>query len=169
MRVVIVAAVASNGVIGDDGGLPWHHPEDLEHFRRTTVGHPVVLGRRTFEAVRRRLGGPLPDRHNVVLTHRPGSLPEGVVAVDSPAAAVREAAATGAAVTYVAGGASVYGQFLPRADELLLTELPTAVEGDTTFPDVAWDRWREVDRDRRDAFDVVRYVRDEPANGRPGE
>ena len=160
MRVVLIAAVAANGVIGDDGETPWHYPADLAHFREATVGHPVVMGRRTFERIRADLGGPLPDRENVVLTHRPGSLPEGVVGVDSPEAAV-EAAESDPGTVYVAGGGSVYEQFLPRADELLLTELSESVEGDTRFPDVAWDRWEETERDRYGEFDVVRYVRRE--------
>lgn len=164
MKLSLVAAVAANGVIGADGEMPWHYPEDLAHFRRTTVGHPVILGRRTFETVRERLGGPLPERHNVVLTHRPGSLPDGVVAADSTAAAVRAAGATGASTAYVVGGASVYEQFLPEADELLLTELDDSVEGDTTFPPVEWNRWREVRRQPYEAFDIVTYRRvDRPA------
>jgi dihydrofolate reductase len=166
VRVVLVAAVAANGVIGADGGMPWHLPADLAHFRRTTVGHPVVLGRRTFDRVRTTVGGPLPDRTNVVLTTRPGSLPahEDVVAVESVDAAVDAAAATGAATVYVAGGASVYEQFLPRADAMVLSELHDAHEGDTTFPPVDWERWRAVDRTGHEAFDVVTYERaDGPA------
>lgn len=160
MRVVLVAAVAANGVIGDDGETPWHLPEDLAHFRRTTVGNPVVLGRRTYETVRRRVGGPLPDRTNVVLTSRPDRLPDDVVAVSSVAAALAAAAETGSETVYVAGGGSVYEQFLSRADGMVLTELDRAVEGDTRFPTVDPGRWRETDRDVHDAFDVVTYERD---------
>jgi dihydrofolate reductase len=161
MRVVLVAAVAANGVIGDDGEMPWHLPADLAHFRRTTVGHPVVLGRRTFDRVRAVVGGPLPDRTNVVLTTRPGSLPahDDVVGVDSVEAALDAARATGAATAYVAGGASVYGQLLPRADAMVLSELHDAHEGDTTFPSVDRERWRETDRDPHERFDVVTYER----------
>lgn len=159
MELVLVAAVAANGTIGADGEMPWHYPEDLAHFERTTTGHPVVMGRRTFEAIHRRLDGPLPGRHSVVLTTRPASLPDGVVAVDSVDAAVRAAADTGAETAYVVGGASVYEQFLPRADGLVLTELDEAFEGDTSFPAVAWDRWVETARDRHDAFDIVTYRR----------
>jgi dihydrofolate reductase len=159
MRVVLVAAVAANGVIGADGETPWHLPEDLAHFRRTTVGHPVVLGRRTYESVRRQLDGPLPDRTNVVLTSRPDRLPDDVVGVASVEAALAAAAETGADTAYVAGGGSVYEQFLPHADGMVLTELDRAVAGDTRFPTVDRTRWREVDRDAHDAFDVVTYAR----------
>jgi dihydrofolate reductase len=159
MRVVLVAAVAENGVIGADGETPWHLPADLAHFRRTTVGHPVVVGRRTYETVREQVGGPLPDRTNVVLTSRPETVGEDVVAVSSVEAALDAAAATGTDTVYVAGGGSVYEQFLPRADGMVLTELRRAVAGDTRFPAVEWDRWRETDRERHPSFDVVTYVR----------
>ena len=169
MRLVMIAAVAANGVIGADGEMPWHYPADLEHFRETTTGHPVIVGRRTFEAIRERLGGPLPDRDNVVLTGDPDRLGGDVTAVDSRAAAIDAAAATGASTAYVAGGASVYETFLPVADELLLTELREAVEGDTAFPAVTWDRWTETEREVHEAFDIVRYRRTEtPAEGERG-
>ena len=169
MRTALVAAVAANGVIGADGRMPWHYPEDLAHFERTTTGNPVIVGRRTFETVHQRLGGPLPERCNIVLTHRPESLPGEVVAVSSPAAAISEASAADGNTAYVAGGASVYEQFLPRADELVLTELRKSFEGDTTFPTVDWARWQETDRDRYDEFDVVTYVRDRGADSVPSE
>jgi dihydrofolate reductase len=165
MRLVMIAAVAANGVIGADGEMPWHYPADLDHFRETTTGHPVVLGRRTFEAVKDRLGGPLPDRHNVVLTSDPAQFDAEVTAVDSRAAAVEAAAATGASTAYVAGGASVYETFLPVADELLLTELRESATGDATFPAVDWDRWTETERDAHEAFDIVRYRRTETPAG----
>jgi len=165
VKLSVVAAVAANGVIGTEGRMAWHYPEDLAHFRETTVGHPVILGRRTFEAIRDRLGGPLPDRHNVVLTTRPESLPEGVVGVDSRAAARREARSTGATTAYVVGGASVYEQFLPEADELVLTALRESFDGDTTFPAVDWDNWRELDRQHHEAFDIVTYRRSGDASG----
>lgn len=159
VRVVLIVAVASNGVIGADGETPWHLPEDLAHFRRTTLGHPVILGRRTYEAVRRQVGGPLPGRTNVVLTSRPERFADDVVAVSSVEAALDAAAATGAETAYVAGGASVYEQLLARADAMVRTELRRAAEGDTRFPAVAWERWREVGRETYDAFDVVTYAR----------
>jgi len=163
MRLVVIAAIAANGVIGADGSVPWHYPADLDHFRETTTGHPVIVGRRTFDAIRERLGGPLPNRDNVVLTHDPDRLPETVTAVDSRAAARDAAAETGAATAYVAGGASVYETFLPVADELLLTELDEGFEGDTTFPSVAWRHWTETERESHDPFDIVRYRRTDPS------
>ncbi len=168
MRVVLVAAVAANGVIGADGEMPWHLPADLEHFRELTLGHPVVVGRRTNEAVRASLGGPLPGRTNVVLTTTPEALPNDVVAVDSVRAALDAAAATGTATAYVAGGGSVYEQFLPRADAMVLSELDESFAGDTRFPAVDCERWRETSRERYDRFDVVTYVRDDEGRADTG-
>lgn len=159
MRLSLVAAIAANGVIGADGEMPWHLPKDLAHFRETTVGHPVVVGRHTFEAIAAAIDGPLPDRKNVVLTSRPETLPDSVTAVSSLEAARREIRAHDADIAYVAGGGSVYRQLLPEADELVLTELADSYEGETTFPTVNWDQWREVERERHDEFDIVTYAR----------
>ncbi|MGB9986863.1 dihydrofolate reductase [Salarchaeum japonicum] len=158
MKLSIVAAVAANGVIGREGGMPWHYPEDLQHFKQTTTGHPVIMGRRTFESIRDRLGGPLPDRTNIVLTSTPDSLPDGVVGVGSVDEAVSAARARDDEA-YVVGGETVYRQFLPDADELVLTELSEEYEGDTHFPDWSHENWTEVERDDREEFAFVTYRR----------
>lgn len=158
MEVTIVAAVADNGVIGDDGELPWHHPEDLRHFKRTTVGHPVVVGRRTYESIVDRLGGPLPDRLNVVLSSRTLDLPDGTVRAGS----VEEALAVVGDhddEVYVVGGAAVYEQLLDRADRLVLTEIHATHEGNVRFPEWNREEWVEVDRDDREALSFVTYER----------
>lgn len=159
MNLSLVAAVAANGVIGSDGEVPWHLPADLEHFKQTTRNHPVIVGRRTFDTIYRQLGEPLPERDNIVLTTRPERVPGDVETAGSVEAAVRLAEETGTETAYVIGGASVYRQLLPRADELVLSELERSYEGDTTFPSVAWDDWREMRRERHDEFDVVWYAR----------
>jgi dihydrofolate reductase len=160
---VLVAAVADNGVIGRDGGMPWHLPADLRAFRRTTTGHPVVMGRRTYESIAARLDGPLPDRHSVVLSTRALDLPAGAEVAGSVPEARRAAAAAadrmGVDTVYVVGGATVYEQFLPLASRLRLTELHDAYAGDTAFPDRDPAEWAEVDRDRREEFDFVTYER----------
>lgn len=158
MKLSIVAAVAANGVIGREGGMPWHYPEDLTHFKETTIGHPVIMGRRTFESIRERLGGPLPDRTNIVLTSNPDSLPDGVVGVGSVEEAVSAARARDDEA-YVIGGETVYRQFLPDADELILTELREAYEGDTRFPDWNREEWEEVELDDHEEFAFVTYRR----------
>ncbi|MFB6121461.1 MAG: dihydrofolate reductase [Halobacteriaceae archaeon] len=160
MDVVIIAAVAANGVIGADGGIPWDLPADLAHFKRATTGHPVIMGRRTYESIADRIGGPLPERTNVVLTTRNLDAPESVRTAESVDVALHHAEQTGADRAYVAGGATVYEQFLPRADRMVLTELDDAYEGDTHFPTWDEDAWTAVARDERDGFAFVTYERD---------
>ncbi|MXR40858.1 dihydrofolate reductase [Halobaculum sp. WSA2] len=162
-RVSLVAAVAANGVIGADGGMPWHFPADMRHFKETTTGHPVIMGRRTYESIASDIGGPLPNRTNVVLSRSSPDLPDEVIVAESIeealAAARGDAAERGVDTVYVAGGGAVYEQFLSLADELVLTEVHGAYEGDTTFPEFDPDEWREVERDGRDDFDFVVYER----------
>ena len=149
--LVVVAAVAENGVIGDEGGMPWHYPADLAHFKRLTTGHPVIVGRTTYESIADRIGGPLPDRTSVVLTTRDLDLPEGAVVANDVTGAVvlaaADAADRGVDEAYVIGGAAVYEQFLDLADRMVLTEVPGRPDGDTRFPDWDPDAWREVDRE----------------------
>ncbi|WP_144797163.1 dihydrofolate reductase [Halorubrum depositum] len=149
--LVVVAAVAENGVIGDEGGMPWHYPADLAHFKRLTTGHPVIVGRKTYESIADRIGGPLPDRTSVVLTTRDLDLPEGAVVANDVTGAVvlaaADAADRGVDEAYVIGGAAVYEQFLDRADRMVLTEVPGRPDGDTRFPDWDDDAWHEVDRE----------------------
>lgn len=161
MDVVLVAAIAANRVIGSDGDMPWHHPADLKRFKRVTTGHPVIMGRKTFESIAARLDGPLPDRTSVVLTSDPDRLPthEDVVPATSIPEALAAAAETGDDVVFVVGGGTVYEQFLPEADRLLLTELHERHEGDTRFPAFSADEWREVAREPHDDFDFVTYER----------
>lgn len=159
----LIAAVAENGVIGDEGGIPWEYPDDLRRFKRLTTGHPVVLGRRTYEGIEARLGGPLPDRRNVVLSESDPDVPEGVLVAESVEEAkdLAGAAADEMDVTevYVAGGATIYEAFLPQADRMEITEIHDSPEGDTRFP--SWDRddWREVYRDKREHISFVTYER----------
>jgi len=157
--IALIAAVAENGTIGRDGEMPWHLPADLRHFKETTTDHPVVMGRLTYESIAADIGGPLPDRTNIVLSRSSPDLPEEVIVVDSIQRAVdaaRESAGDTETV-YVIGGETVYKQFLPQADRLVLTEIDNAYEGDTKFP--AWDRseWIERSREDHDGFSFVEY------------
>lgn len=164
LEIVLIAAVAANGVIGAEGELPWDLPADMRHFKETTMGHPVIAGRRTFENVLEGLGGPLPGRTNVVLTRSEPDLPEEVVVAGSVEEAI-EAAATAAREldverAYVMGGATVYEAFADRADRLVLTEIEEGYEGNAEFP--VWppgEEWTEVERDERDGFAFVTYER----------
>lgn len=150
-RVYLVAAVARNGVIGAKGRLPWHLPEDLQHFRKITLGHPVIMGRRTWES----LGKPLPGRENIVISRTPGFEAPGASVAASIEGAV--ALCAGEPVAFVIGGADVYAASLPLADGLVLTEIDADPEGDTRFPD--WDRaaWRAAQRETHTSADGVRF------------
>lgn len=135
--VSIIVAVAENGVIGDKNALLWHISEDLKHFKALTTGHPVVMGRRTYES----LGRPLPNRRNVVVTRQEIALP-GCEVVHS----LEEALALFPSdeEVFITGGAQIYAEALPLADRFYLTRVMHAYEGDTRFP--AWDEsaWRLV-------------------------
>ena len=154
MRTVIVAAVGRNGVIGVDGRLPWSIPEDLDRFKRITMGHALVMGRATFESI----GRPLAGRTNIVMTRDNEWSHEGVEVADSLDAAIEIARARGQDVV-VAGGAEVYRTALDVADALELTEVDTAPEGDTWFPSVDWSKWRETTREPHRGFSFVTYQR----------
>lgn len=158
LEVAIIAAIAENGIIGDGGDLPWHYPEDLRRFKELTIGHPVVLGRRTYESIIDRLGQPLPGRTSIVLTTRKTEFPDGVIPVGSIDTALAHAKRRDD-IVFVAGGASVYEQLLPRADRLLLTEIHEAYEGDRYFPEWDRDAWVERSRDERGEFAFVEYER----------
>ncbi|MGA9403112.1 dihydrofolate reductase [Haladaptatus sp.] len=157
-RLVLIAAVAENGVIGRDGGMPWHYSEDMRHFKETTMGHPVVMGRTTYESIAAQMDGPLPGRTNVVLSRSNPDLPEEVVLVHGVEEAMAEIEELDD-VAYITGGAAVYEQFLPYADEMVLTEIHESYEGDTYFPEWDPEEWQEIERDEREAFDFVRYER----------
>jgi dihydrofolate reductase len=159
VELVVIAAVAANGVIGVDGEMPWHYPADMAHFAETTMGHPVVMGRTTFESIAAQLDGPLPGRTNVVLSRSDPDVPEDVVVAESVEAAIEAAAGTGAGTVYVAGGATVYEQLLPHADRMVLTRVPERPAGDTSFPE--WDRetWVAVERTTAGELTFVTYER----------
>jgi dihydrofolate reductase len=135
VRISLVAAVARGGVIGRDNAIPWRIREDMERFRAVTMGHPVVMGRRTWDSLPDRFR-PLPGRRNVVVTRNHAWQGDGVERAGSLADALR--LLDGATQVFVIGGAELYAEALPLADELLLTEIDAEVEGDTFFP--SWDR-----------------------------
>ncbi len=134
-EVVVIAAVGRNGVIGKDGGLAWRDPQDMRHFRDTTMGAPVIMGRKTWDSVPAKFR-PLPGRRNLVVTRNPAWRGEGAEAAGSLEAALD--AAAGAPRVFVIGGGELYAQALPIADELVLTEVDADLEGDTRLS--SWDR-----------------------------
>ena len=144
MRISLVAAVARGGVIGHEGAIPWRIPEDARRFRSLTMGHPVVMGRRTWDSLPDRFR-PLPGRQNVVVTRNPDWRADEAVRARSLDDALR--VLEGSPRVFVIGGADLYAEALSLADELLLTEIDAEVEGDTFFP--TWDRaaFEEVSRE----------------------
>ncbi len=147
MIVSLVVAVAENGVIGRDNALPWRLPNDLRFFKKTTLGHPILMGRATFESI----GRPLPGRLNLVLSRNADLHIEGCTVVHSLDEAI--AASTDASELMVIGGAQVYAQVLPSADRIYLTRVHGDVEGDTWFPAFDATQWRAESSERHEADD----------------
>ena len=144
MTISIIAALASNDVIGKDNHLPWHMPADLKRFKTLTMGHHVVMGRKTFDEVKK----PLPGRVNVVVTRNAGYVQEGVVAAHSVDEAVAMASAAGDPEVFVIGGSEIFAQTLHRADRMYLTRIHAEPEGDTWFPEFDdVNEWHLVDRE----------------------
>jgi dihydrofolate reductase len=149
-RVNLIVAWSRNGVIGRAGTLPWHLPEDLRHFKRITLGHPIVMGRRTWESI----GRPLPGRRNIVVTRNPQWSAPGCERAASLAQALQMC--QGEPEVFVIGGAELFAEALPLAQRLFLTQIDATFEGDTFFPPIDRGRWRETSREHL-----------EPASDRP--
>lgn len=139
MRISLVVATAADNVIGKDGKLPWHLPEDLRHFKALTMGKPVIMGRRTFESI----GCALPGRLNIVITRQAGYRADGCEVVRCPADALT--AAGDADEVMVIGGGEIYAQFLRRTDRIYRTRVDAKVAGDTRFPPLDPDDWELVE------------------------
>ena len=139
--ISIIVAVAENGVIGRRNQLPWHLSTDLKRFKSLTMGHHLVMGRKTWDSV----GRPLPGRVNVVITRDENFRAEGAVVVHSLEDALRISASD--PEVFIAGGAEIFRAALPIAHRMHLTRVHAEVEGDVYFPDVDWTQWREVDRE----------------------
>ena len=159
-RISVIAALAKNRVIGIENRLPWRLPEDLAHFKALTLGHPILMGRKTFES----LGRPLPGRTNIVITRNASYKPDGCLVADSIPGAI--ALCADADEVFFIGGAELYAQAIPLADRLYLTEVGIEAEGDAWFPDYDRSAFSEVSREphtgeRGDAlrFDFVLYER----------
>jgi dihydrofolate reductase len=155
MEVLIISAVAKNGVIGKDNTLPWHYPEDFKRFKTLTSGHAVVMGRKTYES----LGRPLPKRLNIVLSRREDLEIEGCVVACSLEEAKKICAEKNEEQMWIIGGSGIYAEGLKIADVLELTEVHKEFDGDVYFP--SWDTmlWKEVFREKHEEYDFVRYER----------
>jgi dihydrofolate reductase len=150
-QIYLVAAVASNGIIGANGRLPWHFPEELRHFKEVTLGHPVIMGRRTWESLK----GPLPGRKNIVVTRTPGYPAPGASVAPSLQAAL--ALCADAPKAMVIGGSQLFAESLPIAAGLELTEIHKDYPGDTSFPEYDRAKWQERRREPHTASDGTRF------------
>ncbi len=151
MPLVLVAAVAENGVIGRDGGLPWRLKSDMKRFRALTIGHPVVMGRKTYVSI----GKPLQGRTTIVVTRDPGFNAAGIVTAPSLDAALAVAAGDalrrGAAAIVIGGGANIYAETIGKAARLEITRVHASPAGDTVFPSIDPGQWRVVAREEHKA------------------
>lgn len=163
MTVTLVVAMGANRVIGADGALPWRLPEDLAHFKALTLGHPMIMGRATYESI----GRPLPGRTTIVITRQLDWTAEGVEVAASLDAALARATELDDEV-FVVGGGQVYAEVLERdlVDVLAVTRVAASPDGDTFFPRIDWEAWHEVGRvphvgpePERTSFDIVTYRR----------
>ena len=157
IRICLIWAMARNRVIGRGNTLPWRLRSEMQHFKRTTMGKPVIMGRKTFES----FASPLPGRTNIVLTRDVGYLAAGVTVVTTLDEALEIAGAQcfvdGQSELFVIGGAEIYALALPRADRLVMTQVHADVEGDTFFPEFDRTAWRETSRVEHPASDKDSY------------
>ena len=154
MRLSLIVAMAKNRTIGLDGAMPWHIPEDLKFFKRVTMGHPVIMGRKTYHSI----GAALPGRTNIVVTRNKDFEAADADVIHDLSEALTKAKATeelwrpdgGREEIFVIGGADIYGQALPEAQRIYMTEVHQEHPGDAFFPELAEGEWKETDRQDRD-------------------
>ncbi|HTS16242.1 MAG TPA: dihydrofolate reductase [Verrucomicrobiae bacterium] len=156
MTLALIVAMTKDRVIGDQGKIPWHIREDLQRFKRLTMGHPIIMGRRTYESI----GKPLPGRTNIVLTRSAAlAARPAVLRFSDLGAALDHCRAKGESLVFVIGGAKVYEAALPLADKLFITEVHRSVSGDAKFPDYDRAAWKETAREDGSESSFVEYVR----------
>ena len=157
--ITLIAAVSDNNVIGYQDKIPWRIPEDLERFKKLTLGNPIVMGRKTFQSLPRK---PLPDRKNVVVTRHPGLLREylnqGVIVATDVHTALRVAEHHGRNI-YVIGGQQIYAETIDLAHRLEITKVKGEFQGDAFFPEIDSTRWKEIARNDRQSYSFVTYIK----------
>ncbi|EIC28358.1 MULTISPECIES: dihydrofolate reductase [Methylomicrobium] len=142
MKISLIVAMASNRAIGLNNQMPWHLSADLKHFKKITMGSPILMGRKTFESI----GRPLPGRTNIILTRNPAYAPEGCVVARDLETAIRTGCRDHGEI-FVAGGSDLYEALLPRAETIYLTKIGKAFPGDTFFPELDMSEWMETERE----------------------
>lgn len=155
----IIAAVGKRNVIGRKNDLPWHIPEDLRKFKELTFGKTVLMGKNTYDSIAARLGGPLPNRKNVVVAKEDWQAPEGVIKYNDLDAAIN--ALRKEDEVMIIGGASIYKQTIDRADKLYITDVDLDVaDGDTFFPEIDQSKWHKISEEKHEGFSFVQYQRE---------
>ena len=156
-KIIFVAAVAKNGVIGKRNSLPWYLPEDLKRFKQITTGKNVLMGKNTFDSIINRLGKPLPDRKNIVVTTKHDQeFPENVTVLHHLEPILNHPQID---ELYVIGGGQMYKQLIDSADKLHLTHVHDDIDGDVLFPEINWDEWKKTFEETHDKFTFADYVR----------
>ncbi len=157
LTISLVVACADNNVIGVNNAMPWHIPEDFQHFKAITLGKPCIMGRKTFESILAQLGKPLPGRVNIVVSRRNYQHPGALTCKDLEEA-IDQARKTGTEEICIIGGAQIYEQALPLANKIHLTRVHQSPEGDAFFPEPGKE-WVEQSRDERAGFSFLIYVK----------
>lgn len=152
-RIVAIAAVAENGVIGGEGDMLWHLPADFRRFKAVTTGNTLIMGRKTHEGI----GRQLPDRRLIIVTRNPEWREDGVEVAHSVEEAIELAAQTPDRTCYIGGGGEIYAAAWPYLTELDITHVHQAPEGDTTFPLISVREWTEISRELHQGFDFAQY------------
>ncbi|MBD1398724.1 dihydrofolate reductase [Pontibacter sp. JH31] len=152
--IAIVVAIAENNVIGKDNQLIWHLPADLRHFKQKTMGHPMIMGRKTFESI----GKPLPGRTTIIVTRQKDYQVEGCIVVNSVEEAIAKGKELDSEQVNIVGGAEIYKQALPLVDTLYLTRVHHAFEGDTFFPELKEAEWQEVSSESHEPDEKNKYA-----------
>jgi len=144
--ISIIVACSKNRIIGNKGKIPWHIPDDLKRFKQITTGHPVIMGRKTFESILDFLGKPLPDRTNIIVTRNGDyTVPEGCIVCTSLDEAVSKANEIDNEESFVIGGGEIYKEALPKTDKIYLTLIDKEFDGDTYFP--SWNDFKEISKE----------------------
>ena len=158
MRIIIIVAVATNGVIGRaNGEMPWHVKEDFQHFKKTTMNFPIIMGRKSFES----LGKPLKGRENIVVT-RNANLNynfDDVTIIHSLIEAIEHCKLLSKEKIFITGGGEIYKQSISIADEMIISHMKFEAEGEVKFPDIDMNEWYIDSKDNRDQFEIVNYKR----------
>jgi dihydrofolate reductase len=153
-EIIVIAAIAQNGVIGRSNGIPWRLSDDFARFKRLTMGHPCIMGSLTFESLPAK-SRPLPGRENIVLTRNTNYHPKGTTVFHTFAAAIDHVRRQRVDQAFIAGGAEIYRLGLVIADRLELTRLHHDFSGDRFFPAIRWDEWELSNHEKRQAIDLI--------------